>query len=199
MEQHAAAYRDVLKPHVYAYEEDVFALEGARSETIIQDLLAAKGKTLPEAEIAALAEAKQAAFLARGNPDLYSGTDALLTWALQAAPCALVTGTRRVNVDKLLPQASQFKALVCQEDYTFDKPNPEPYLNAAKALGVHPKDCIAVENAVRGIESAKAAGYGKVAGILTTMPAEPLFEAGADAIAAHQGVLPELLSEWLKA
>jgi beta-phosphoglucomutase len=196
MEQHAKAYKEVLRPHIYVYEEDVFALEGARSETVIKDLLAAKNKTLPEEEIVALAEAKQIEFAARGNPPLYPPTAEVLEWALGALPCALVTGTRRVNVDKLLPQAGKFAALVCQEDYTNDKPDPEPYIAAANALGIHPFDCIAVENATRGVESATMAGYGKIAGISTTRTAEDLLEAGADAVAANHYALLELLRDW---
>jgi beta-phosphoglucomutase len=38
------------------------------------------------------------------------------------------------------------------------KPHPEPYLNAAKALSVGPLECVVVENAPVGIESAKSAG-----------------------------------------
>lgn len=38
------------------------------------------------------------------------------------------------------------------------KPHPEPYLNAAKALSISPTECIVVENAPMGIESAKRAG-----------------------------------------
>ena len=38
------------------------------------------------------------------------------------------------------------------------KPDPEIYLLAAEQLGVSPAECLAVEDAPAGIESARAAG-----------------------------------------
>lgn len=45
------------------------------------------------------------------------------------------------------------------------KPAPDIYEIAAKNLGLSPKDCIVVEDAVSGIDSAKAAGIGKIIAI----------------------------------
>ncbi|MBW3583558.1 MAG: HAD-IA family hydrolase, partial [Euryarchaeota archaeon] len=80
-------------------------------------------------------------------------------------------------------------AVLAQDAYSEDKPHPEPYQKAAEALGVGPVECVAVENAVRGVQSAKAAGYGHVIGITTTMPTEALDAAGADTVVAdHETV-----------
>lgn len=38
------------------------------------------------------------------------------------------------------------------------KPHPDPYLQAAEALGVDPADCLAVEDSITGAASANAAG-----------------------------------------
>ncbi len=53
------------------------------------------------------------------------------------------------------------------------KPAPDIFLSAAKKLGVNPAECVVVEDAVNGIEAAKAAGMRCVA-VAHTFPAEQL-------------------------
>ena len=48
--------------------------------------------------------------------------------------------------------------LVTADQVTHGKPDPEPYLLAAERLGVEAKDCLVVEDAPGGLESARAAG-----------------------------------------
>lgn len=45
------------------------------------------------------------------------------------------------------------------------KPAPDIYEIAAKNIGLNPKDCIVVEDAISGINSANAAGIGKIIAI----------------------------------
>ena len=74
---------------------------------------------------------------------------------------ALVTGTRAHRVEKYLTRLGLedcFDCLVCGEDVTHGKPAPDPYLLAARRLGVDPADCMVVEDARYGILSAKNAG-----------------------------------------
>lgn len=52
------------------------------------------------------------------------------------------------------------------------KPAPDIYLIAAKNLGLNPKDCIVVEDAVSGIDAAKNAGIGKIIAIASMEPVE---------------------------
>ncbi len=40
----------------------------------------------------------------------------------------------------------------------YGKPHPEPYLKAARGLGVDPADCLAIEDSNTGARSAEAAG-----------------------------------------
>ncbi|MEM9083046.1 MAG: HAD family phosphatase, partial [Planctomycetota bacterium] len=42
------------------------------------------------------------------------------------------------------------------------KPEPEVFLKAAERLGVLPADCVVIEDAVPGVQAAKAAGMGCV-------------------------------------
>lgn len=62
-----------------------------------------------------------------------------------------------------------FKAILGWESTKKHKPYPEPFLAAAKRLGLKPKECIVVEDSPTGLEAAKRAKI-KSIGILTTNP-----------------------------
>lgn len=187
IEQHAEAYKRVLDPHGANVEpRDVLLREGARSETIIRDLMADAGITPSDADVNAWAEEKQHLFKEMGDPPLYPDARAMLeaAWAT-GAKTAIVTGTRRTNLERLIPDlAPRFDALVTQESYDNDKPHPEPYLTAAQMLGVEPSECLGVENAIRGVQSQKAAGYGRVVAITTTVGADDLGPEEPDVLCA---------------
>jgi len=55
------------------------------------------------------------------------------------------------------------------------KPEPDIYQIAAQNLGLEPKDCIVIEDAVSGIESAYRAGIGKIIAI-ESMETKELYE-----------------------
>jgi beta-phosphoglucomutase-like phosphatase (HAD superfamily) len=52
----------------------------------------------------------------------------------------------------------RFDAAVCAEDVTATKPAPEPYLLAAKLLGMEPGRCFALEDSPTGAATPEAAG-----------------------------------------
>ena len=54
---------------------------------------------------------------------------------------------------------------VCGDDVSAGKPAPDPYLLGASRLGLAPSQCVVFEDAVAGVESARAAGVGVVVGI----------------------------------
>lgn len=75
-------------------------------------------------------------------------------------PCALVTMSWASLADvlvELLPPGT-FAAVVTGDQVSRGKPHPEPYLEAARRLGVAPADCVAIEDSETGTESATAAG-----------------------------------------
>jgi sugar-phosphatase len=67
------------------------------------------------------------------------------------------------------------------------KPHPDPYLAAARALGVPPGDCLVIEDAPAGVEAGRAAGA-TVWAVSTTHAAAEL--SAADAVVAG---LPEIV------
>ena len=52
------------------------------------------------------------------------------------------------------------------------KPAPDIFLIAAERLGLEPKDCVVVEDAIAGIKSAQSAGIGKILAIASLEPIE---------------------------
>ncbi len=68
--------------------------------------------------------------------------------------------------------------LITSNDVQRGKPDPEPYLKAAKILGFAPADCIVVEDAPAGIRAGHAAGS-RVLALRTTAPDAELTAAGA--------------------
>ncbi len=97
-------------------------------------------------------------------------------------PMAIATSGIQVNIDFLfehIPIRSYFDVIVNSAHITKGKPDPEIYIKTAELLKVSPADCLVFEDAVVGINSAKAAGM-KVVGVLTTHTAAEL--SGADVL-----------------
>lgn len=82
--------------------------------------------------------------------------------ALTAAgiPMALVTNTRRGLTERALKSIGShyFTVTVCGDEVDRAKPAPDPYLTAARLLGIPAEHCLAVEDSVTGTASAEAAG-----------------------------------------
>ena len=51
-----------------------------------------------------------------------------------------------------------FQAIVTRDDVIHPKPHPEPYLVAARHLGVKPEMCLAIEDSHSGVRAAHSAG-----------------------------------------
>jgi HAD superfamily hydrolase (TIGR01509 family) len=63
-----------------------------------------------------------------------------------------------INLKETGLDPDHFDALVNGQDIINKKPDPEIYLKTASILGVNPDECLVVEDAVNGIDAAKAAG-----------------------------------------
>jgi mannitol-1-/sugar-/sorbitol-6-/2-deoxyglucose-6-phosphatase len=81
-------------------------------------------------------------------------------------PCGLATSSnyRLLNATlKSLGLEQAFSIVHSAEDEEYGKPHPGVYLTAAKKLGFDPKDCLAIEDSVNGVISAKAAQMSVIA------------------------------------
>jgi HAD superfamily hydrolase (TIGR01509 family) len=80
------------------------------------------------------------------------------------------------NLKKLGLPLEFWDAAVTGEQVKNKKPSPDIFLFAARNMNMEPKACTVVEDAVNGIQAAKAAGMRSVA-VATTFPAGRLREA----------------------
>jgi len=91
--------------------------------------------------------------------------------------CVVTSGTRHLATARLqLAGIPLPKVLITADDVTHGKPHPEPYLKGAQLLGVNPAECLVIEDAPAGIQSAQAGGMKAIA-LTSTYPASALTEA----------------------
>jgi HAD superfamily hydrolase (TIGR01509 family) len=78
----------------------------------------------------------------------------------EGIPCALVSASYRVMIDAVLSHLPPdlYDVIVAGDEVRHGKPHPEPYLTAARELGVDPVDCIVLEDSPGGTASGTAAG-----------------------------------------
>jgi HAD superfamily hydrolase (TIGR01509 family) len=93
--------------------------------------------------------------------------------AAAGLPYALVTSSQRRFADAVLAATGMtFPVTVCGEDVTATKPDPEPYLLAAKLLDADPARCVVLEDSPNGVASAAAAGC-RVLAVPSLLPIQP--------------------------
>jgi beta-phosphoglucomutase len=73
---------------------------------------------------------------------------------------------------------------ITADDVRRGKPHPEVYLKAAEGLGVEPRACLVFEDAIVGVQAARAAGM-RVIGVTTAHTADELVGAGAERAVPH--------------
>jgi sugar-phosphatase len=94
------------------------------------------------------------------------GSLALLSSLPEASWTICTSANRELGLARVraagLPVPAEF---VCGDDVSAGKPAPDPYLLGASRLGLSPASCVVFEDAVAGVQSARAAGVGVVVGI----------------------------------
>lgn len=164
MPLHYLAWRRALDAFSCDFPEDLFYRWGGKPvEEILRELSHAQGIHLPIQETADIKEA----YFHEALPQLTVVAEVLehIEHSHGRVPFAIVSGGGRESVKRSLAQLGllqRFETLVCAEDYTLAKPNPEPYLLAAERLGVAPADCLVFEDTQLGVDAAIAAGMGWV-------------------------------------
>jgi len=134
--------------------------------------------------------------LARDGVEVYPGSIALIhELRKQGFKTGVVSSSR--NCQNVLQAARiedlfdvRVDGMVADETGLPGKPNPEMFLFAAQQLGVPPKQAVVVEDAIAGIQAAKAGGFSLVVGIARSGEGKSLREAGADLVVAD-------LAEWV--
>ncbi|MCX7818339.1 MAG: HAD-IA family hydrolase [Kiritimatiellae bacterium] len=95
----------------------------------------------------------------------------------------------RAILDAIRFPTEWFDALTDAEQAPRNKPAPDVFLAAARAIDLQPSECLVVEDTVPGIQAARAAGMRCLA-LWTTFPPEALAEAGPDWLAPDLATVP---------
>lgn len=145
--------------------EEFLPTFGRKNADILQGLL---GRDVPPSEMMPLWEKKESYFREEAHGlRPFSGVKRLLSCAqtegyLQAIGSSAPLENIVLLLDKL-GFLDYFASIVSAEDILRGKPDPEVFLLAARRLGVAPGQCVVIEDAVAGIQAAKAAGMAAIA------------------------------------
>lgn len=149
---------------------------GKRNEVIIPDL----GWASEPAEVGTLADRKEEIYrelVAAEGVCILPGARELLSALREGGiPRAVGSSTPKRNLEALFAVTglgAYFDAVICGDDVSHGKPDPEVFLLGASHLGLFPDRCIVIEDAFAGIEAARNAGM-KVVGVATTNPLDSL-------------------------
>lgn len=164
MPLHYKAYSDVFRSlGLYLNWTDYVSLVGPPAREAIALFIKAAGGERLAIDPMRIHVEKKAAFerqLAEADIPLLPAAH-LLEVANGRVPCALVSSGNRRGVDAIIAALGwegRFAVTVSGDDVLRGKPDPEPYLLAAEALGVAPQKCAAFEDTPAGLKSARAAG-----------------------------------------
>lgn len=182
-------------------DDDYFAyVDGKKRYDGVASLLRSRNVEIPWGEVTDRPEAETVCGVGNRKNDAfiavlrsegiapYPGSLALLESLRDAGvPMGVVSSSK--NAGEVLASAGirdffrvVVDGLVAERDHLASKPAPDMFLDGARMLGVDPADAIAVEDAVSGVASAAAAGYGDVVGVDRGAGAATLREAGATCI-----------------
>ncbi|MEU8214081.1 HAD family phosphatase [Micromonospora sp. NPDC049044] len=164
MPLHYLAWQRALQEWGCEFPEDLFYAWGGRpTADIIVALNEQQGLAMPVATVVERRENYYEELL----PQLAAVPEVVahIHDAHRRVPFAVVSGSTRASVTASLGALGlldRFDVLVCAEDYTRAKPDPEAFLLAAEHLGVPPGSCLVFEDTDLGIRAATAAGMASV-------------------------------------
>ena len=148
--------------------KELLKISGGKERLIYyQNLKKSNVKDLNKETIALLHNEKTLAYgkiLATSKLILRPGVDKLIKQAqTKNIKLAIATATSKINVDLLIkniwetPIENIFNAVATSDEISRNKPSPEVYEVVLKKLRIKPKHCIAIEDSLNGLKSAKGA------------------------------------------
>jgi beta-phosphoglucomutase len=186
-ELHFRAWEDLCRELGRPFSRADFAATfGQRNPEILRTLF---GERFDEREIAELGDKKEERYreAARRGVAPLPGVVGLLEGLRRAGfRQAVGSSAPRANLDLILGLmglTSFFDAVVSSENTQRGKPDPQVFLVAAERLGVPPRRCVVFEDAVAGVQAARAGGMKCVAvRFVGHHPEDALRAAGADLV-----------------
>ncbi len=120
-----------------------------------------KGFSLDEIEIARNKRNEYYQEFLKTEDILIQGVKEVLKELSKKYKMGIVTTSRRVDfeiIHKDLGIVDFMDFILCEEDYNFAKPDPEPYLKGLEMFGATKDEAIVIEDSTRGLTAAYKAG-----------------------------------------
>lgn len=160
MSLHYDAWKMALEPHGAVLPEDLYYSWGGRpTREIVEELNKMQGLSMDPEAMVHHKESFYHSLIPEVRP-----IEPVVTFARKmhgTKPLAVASGGGREAVTSTLDSLGLiplFHAIITSEDYAHGKPSPDPYLEAARRLGVDPAGCLVFEDTEIGRRSAHAAG-----------------------------------------
>lgn len=149
-------------------------LVGGSMERTIDYMLAVSGAEVPPGTVRSWMVDGMVARLSAGVELMPGAVELLDAVRAEGVPAGLVTSSLGEIAGAVLKVVGRerFDVIVTADDVTHTKPDPEPYLTAARLLGVEPVRCVVLEDSPSGVAAATAAGCAVVA-VPSILPIEP--------------------------
>ncbi|UBU09612.1 HAD family hydrolase [Nonomuraea gerenzanensis] len=149
-------------------------LVGGSMERTVEYMLAVSGADVPPRTVREWMVSGMVARLSAGVRIMPGASELLDALRAEGVPVGLVTSSLKDIADAVLKSVGRdrFDVVVTADDVTRTKPDPEPYLTAARLLGVPPVRCVVLEDSPNGVAAATAAGCAVVA-VPSLLPVEP--------------------------
>lgn len=183
MPYHFIAWYEALRPFgVRVSCFDIYSKEGERWDRTLKGFLRRANIKPTHKILKEIFSERRRIFKAYFKRFVFKGTEKFLKCLKKKGYLlGLVTGTPAREIKNILPQKIEdlFDCIVAGDRVKRGKPHPDPYLKAARIMESSPSECIVVENAPLGVESAKKAGMFCIA-LTTSLPSAYL--KGADII-----------------
>ena len=182
---HALAFREALAPWPVG-QFRYASVAGMRTAAAMRAVLTAKGIPYTEEQIVSLAATKSSLarkWIVERNP-INPYCKEVLDSLAGVYRLGMASSASKSAVDLFLSRnrlGERFACVLNGEDVRQAKPAPEIYELCASRLGLAAQQCLVIEDAVSGVQSAKSAGA-TVWGITATCPAGDLTRAGANRI-----------------
>ena len=165
-EDHKKAWQRLARETGKEFSDEQFATTfGWRNDAIVPTVWG----TVSQEELQELADRKETYYrdYVRETAAFLPGSQELMSTLQEAGyPQALGSSAPTANialVKEVLGLERYINAFVSGETVPHGKPAPDIFLKAAKELGIEPKRCLVIEDAVAGVAAARAGGMYSIA------------------------------------